>query len=432
MKCKKILSLLAAITITGGLLAGCGTSSSGSGSSSSKKVTISMMNSKGEIQSQLEEAAKTFSKANPNITINVIACSAGQSPFEKLSTMYSSKNAPAIAIVDPGDVIKFKDKLADLSNEKWVKDAEDGTLDTVKLDGKVMACPLTIEGDGIIYNKKVLDKAGVDPTTIKTTNDLENAFKKVQATGKSAVAVSPMDWSLGSHFFGTVYATQSKDSKENAKFMDDLKAGKVNLAQNKQFNGLLDTLDVLKKYNIDKSDPLSATYEKDQQYIGQGTVGFWFMGNWAWPQIKQFAGDNKDFGFIPLPISNNASDYGNDGIAVGATKQVAVDKIDNNADQQAAAKKFLNWLIYNKDGQDILVNKASVIPAFKNITMSPNDPLSKSIKDHVNSKNTIELITVLPSDHGTKVGASMQKYLAGKIDKAGLANEIQEYWKTVK
>ncbi|MCD2348962.1 ABC transporter substrate-binding protein [Clostridium guangxiense] len=432
MKCKKILSLLAAVTITGGLLAGCGSSSSSSGSGSSKKVKISIMNSKGEIQSQLEEAVKTFSKANPNITIDVVACSAGQSPFEKLSTMYSSQNAPALAIVDPGDVIKFKDKFADLSNEKWVKDAQEGSLDTVKLDGKVMGFPLTVEGDGIIYNKKVLDKAGVDPTKIKTTNDLEDAFKKVQATGVSAVAVSPMDWSLGSHFFGTAYATQSKDSKENAKFLDDLKAGKVNLTQNKQFTGLLGTLDVLKKYNIDKSDALAATYEKDQQYIGEGKVGFWFMGNWAWPQVKQFSGDNKDFGFIPVPISNNADDYGNSGIAVGVTKYIGVDKVNNNADQQAAAKKFLNWLVYNKDGEDILVKKASVITAFKNITEAPDDPLSKSIKEHMTSKNTIEFMTVLPSDHGTKVGAAMQKYLANKTDKAALANEIQEYWKTVK
>ncbi|WP_234124623.1 ABC transporter substrate-binding protein [Clostridium hydrogenum] len=431
MKCKKILSLIAVIAVTGSLLAGCGTSESSS-SSSSKKVTISMMNSKGEIETQLEDAAKTFSKANPNITINVIPCPTGQSPFQKLSTMYSSQNAPALSIVDPGDVISFKDKFLDLSSEKWVKDAEDGSLDTVKLDGKIMGFPLTVEGDGIIYNKKVLDKAGVDPTTIKTTNDLEQAFQKVQATGASAVALSPMDWSLGSHFFGTVYGTQSNDPKENAKFLDDLKAGKVNLTQNKQYNGILNTLDVLKKYNIDKADPLSATYEKDQQYIGQGKVGFWFMGEWAWPQIKQFAGDNTDFGFIPVPVSNNASDYGNNGIAVGVTKYIGIDKVDNNKDQQAAAEKFLNWLVYSKDGQEALVNKANVIPAFKNITMTPNDPLSKSIKDYVNSKRTIEFMAVLPSDHGTKVGASMQKYVAGKLDKAGLANEIQEYWKTVK
>lgn len=432
MKCKKILSLLAAVTITSSLLAGCGSTSSGSGSDSSKKVKISIMNSKGEIQSQLEEAVKTFSKANPNVTIDVVACAAGQSPFEKLSTMYSSKNAPALAIVDPGDVIKFKDKFLDLSKEKWVNDAQDGSLDTVKLDGKVMGFPLTVEGDGIIYNKKVLDKAGVDPTKIKTTNDLEDAFKKVQAKGVAPVAVSPMDWSIGSHFFGTTYATQSKDPKENDKFLADLKAGKVNLDQNKQFTGLLGTLDVLKKYNIDKADALAATYEKDQQYIGQGTVGFWFMGNWAWPQVKQFAGDNKDFGFMPVPISNNADDYGNSGIAVGVTKYIGIDKTDNNADQQAAAKKFLNWLVYNKDGQDILVKKASIITAFKNMTQAPDDPLSKSIKEHMTSKNTIEFMTVLPSDHGTKVGASMQKYLANKIDKAALANEIQEYWKTVK
>lgn len=437
MKKSKLVSLVLTIALATSLLVGCSSKSEqatgNNQSSSSKEIKITFLNSKGEIQSQMEEAAEAFTKDNPNIKVEVIAAPAGSSPFEKVTSMYASGNAPSLAMLDPGDISKFNDKFLDLSGEKWVADAVNKSLDVVKTnDGKVMAFPLTVEGAGIIYNKNILDKAGVDPKNIKTTKDLEDAFNKVKAQGITPVAVSPMDWSLAGHLLPIAYATQSNDSKEINKFLDDLKAGKVDLLQNKQFNGVLDTLDLLKKNNIDSKDPLAGTYENDQQYIGSGKVAFWFMGNWAWPQIKDFAGDNTNFGFIPVPVSNNAGDYGNSGIPVGVTKFIGVDKVNNSEEQQQAAKKFLEWLVYNDNGQDILVNKANVVPAFKNITLEPKDPLGKSIKSYIESGNTIQFMTTLPPDHWKQVGASMQKYLAGAIDRAGLAKEVQDYWKTIK
>jgi raffinose/stachyose/melibiose transport system substrate-binding protein len=79
------------------------------------------------------------------------------------------------------------------------------------------------------------------------------------------------------------------------------------------------------------------------------------------------------------------------------------------------------------------VNKANVIPAFKNITLEPQDPLAKSIGQYMKESNTLKLEfnTILPPDHWSKLGASMQKYLAGKIDRKGLIDEIENYWKNV-
>lgn len=441
MKKSKLLSLMLSVALATSVLVGCGASNNNTvktkeettKNDSAKEVKITFLNSKGEIQVQLEEAAVVFTEENPNIKVEIIAAAAGQSPFEKVSAMYASGNAPSLSMLDPGDIPKFSEKFVDLTNEKWASDASEGSLDSVKTsDGKVMAFPLTVEGAGIIYNKDILDKAGVDPKNIKTTNDLEEALKKVKASGVEALAISPMDWSLAGHLLPISYATQSKDSKEVSKFLEDLKAGSVDLAKNTQFNGLMDTFDMMKKYNIDIKDPLAGTYENDQQYMGSGKVGFWFMGNWTWPQIKEFSGENENFGFIPVPVSNTAEDYGNAGIPVGVTKYIGVDKENNDADQQAAAKKFLDWLVYSDKGQDILVNKSNIIPAFKNITIEPKDPLAKSIKSYMSEGNTIQFMTVMPADHWKEVGASMQKYLVGNSDKDVLATEIQNYWKNVK
>ncbi|MDI3529861.1 MAG: maltose transport system substrate-binding protein [Thermoanaerobacter sp.] len=441
MKRRKLLSMVVSSALILSLAAGCGTNNNTaknntSSSKNSETVKITMLNSKGEIQSQLEDAAKAFTKENPNITVDVIPAPAGQSPFEKVTSMYAAGNAPTLAMLDPGDIAKFKDKFLDLSGEKWVADAIDWTLSVARVDGKVIAFPLAVEGYGFIYNKAVLDKAfggNFDPKSIKTRNDLENAFKKVEATGAKALEISPMDWSLGAHFLTLAYADQSKDPAQVDKFISDLKAGKVNLANNKVFNGLMDTFDMMKKYNLDKSNPMAPTYDKGPEVIGKGEVGFWFMGNWAWPQIKTFDTANGQYGFIPVPISNNPDDYGNSQIAVGPSKFIGIDKTQNNAAQQDAAKKFLNWLVYSQAGQDVLVNKANVIPAFKNIVLEPQDPLAKSIKQYMEEGNTLKLEfnTILPSDHWSKLGASMQKYLSGVTDRKGLINDIESYWKSV-
>ncbi|TCL62726.1 extracellular solute-binding protein [Hydrogenispora ethanolica] len=204
------------------------------------------------------------------------------------------------------------------------------------------------------------------------------------------------------------------------------------MVNNKIFNGLLDTFDLMKKYNQAKADPLAATYERGPQYLGGGQVGFWFMGNWAWPQIKSFDTANGAYGFIPVPSSNNAADYGNTQIVAGPTKFVALDVTQNSKEQQTAAKNFLNWLVYNKSGQDALVNQCNIIPAFKNITLTPPDPLARSIKQYLANQKTMPFMTVMPPDHWAKVGALMQKYLAGKSDRTSLLKGIEDYWKSLR
>lgn len=439
MKKVKFLSLLLTVALSTSVLMGCGKKDTagtepkkGTETAEAKKVKITFLNSKGEIQAQLEEAAKTFTSENPNITVDVITATAGQSPFEKVSAMYASGNAPTLSMLDPADIPKFKDKFIDVSGEKWVKDALPGALDPAKVDGKLYGFPLAIEGYGLIYNKAILDKASVDPTTIKTTKDLEDAFKKVQSAGVAPVIVSPMDWSLGAHFFTIAYMDQSKEAGAADKFVEDIKAGKVDLNTNKLFNGLIDTFDVLKNYNLDKASPLAGAYEKGPEAIGSGEVGFWFMGNWAWPQIKDFDTADEQYGFIPVPVSNNAEDFGNSQIYGGPSKFIGIDKENNDADQQAAGKKFLEWLIYSEKGQDILVNKASVVPAFANIKLEIKDPLGRSIKEYMEKGLVVPSIATLPGDHWAKVGASMQKYLSNAADRATLAKEIVEYWKNVK
>lgn len=430
-----ILSLLVVMVVSACSNSSKPSPSSTESSNSSGGVKITLLNSKNEILPQLEEAAKSFKEENPDITLEIIPVSAGQSPFERASALYAAGNPTTITMLDTADVEKFKDRVLDLNGEKWMADAVAKSTDLTTFDGKNYAFPFAIEGYGFIYNKAVVDKAvggTFDPSSVKTTNDLENLFQKIEASGKAPLIISPMDWSLGAHYLPLAYANQSADSAEVNKFLDGLKAGTVDLAGNKVFNGLMDTFDIMTKYNIDKASPLSGTYERGPELLGKGEVGVWFMGNWAWPQISAFDIANGQYGFLPVPISNNAEDFGNTQISSAVSKRLVIDKERSTPEQQAAAKKFLEWMVYSEKGQDFLVNKANIIPAFKNITLEAQDPLAKSIQEYIAKGKTSESMSMLPADHWAKTGSSMQKYLAKAGDRATLAKEIQEYWKSVK
>ena len=410
-------------------------SSTGSNDGGSENVKITMLNSKSEINDQLEQAAKDFQAENPNITLEIVPVGSGQSPFEKASALYASGNPTTMMMLDTGDVEKFKERVLDLTSEPWMKDAVENSTAATTFDGKNYAFPLAIEGYGFIYNQEVVDQAvggTFDPKSVETTTQLEDLFKKIAATGKAPLIISPMDWSLGAHYLPLAYGGQSADLSEVDQFMNDLKAGKVDLASNAVFNGLMDTFDVMKTYNIDKASPLSGTYERGPEVLGKGEVGIWFMGNWAWPQISGFDTADGKYGFLPVPVSNNAADFGNSQISAAVSKRILLDKEKSTPAQQEAAKKFLDWIVYKEKGQDFLVKQANIIPAFSNITLEPADPLGKSISEYIKAGKIEESMSTLPADHWSKLGASMQKYLADVIDRAGLASEIQAYWTNVK
>ena len=58
------------------------------------------------------------------------------------------------------------DYVEDLSDQEWLKNAVDGSLDDVTLDGKVYGIPVSVEGYGLVYNKEIFKDAGIDASTL--------------------------------------------------------------------------------------------------------------------------------------------------------------------------------------------------------------------------------------------------------------------------
>lgn len=433
---RKGMLLALSAALIGASLAGCSGKSkddaNGTGGTG-KKVEITALISKPELSKQFDQMAEAYNKFSDTGRLTLVTVQ-GNNYVEGLTTMYAAKNAPTV--ISAGEAWDtFKGNFLDLSQEPWVKHAAAGTLDFVKDGDKILGMPVNMEAFGLIYNKKVLDEAvggSFDPSTIKTRSALEGLFKKIEAKGKKAVHISPMDWSLGAHLTNVMFAGQSDDRTARHQFLDDMKAGKVNLMDNKVFTGWVDTFDLMKKYNTDKNDPLTPVYDDGTLRITSGDVGMWFMGNWVYPQIKE-ADPDGEYGFLPVPVSDNAGDYGNSQISVGLPFYYCIDATQATKEQQEEGKKFLNWLVSNEEGQKFVVDEFNFIPVYDNFKLAPSDSLSKSVLAYSKAGQTLEgMNSYYPSNMWPAMGASLQKYLSGKIDRAGLAAEFEKAWKAAK
>ncbi len=398
-----------------------------------EKTTITILIGKEEIAQQFDETVKFYNATHANLQVKIVPL-ASQNAYQRMAALYAADNAPTIMQMGQ-EFDSLKGKLLSLSSEPWVKHTLHGTTDFVEVNGKVYGMPMTVEAFGFIYNQKVLDKAvggKFNPSTIKTRNDLKKLLESITRTGADGIQISPMDWSLGAHYTNIFFTAQSADRTRRHQFMTDLKAGKVNLGQNNVYKGWLDTFDLMKEFNLNKKSALSPTYDDGTLALANGKIGLWFMGNWVYPQLKEI-NSNGQFGFLPVPISNNPNDYGNQQISVGVPMYWVIDASQSKPAEQQAAKDFLKWLVMDKKGQDFYVNKLNFIPVFDNFKVQPKDTLSKSILNYMKSGKTLEWMnTYYPADAFPSMGAAIQQYLVDRIERTELNKMIENYWKNVK
>ena len=390
--------------------------------SSLEGTEITLLNTKAEIQVALEKMGAAFEEKS-GVHVEVMPVTDGDSPYTKMVSLYNSGNPPTLAILDTTDVIALaEEKAADLTEEPWTAEAEEYLT---RINGKVYSFPLCIEGRGLIYNKKVIEGAlgeEFDPESVTTLDEFVELLDRLVDAGiEKPVSLAKEDWSLGAHHLQYIYETYDGTSEGAAKIIEELKNGDVKVESYDRVYELLDMFDVLKKYNVAKGDPLGADYDEMAIDLADGKTAFWFNGNWAWPNLEEAGAESEDeYGFLPYFMNNDPDDFVNSKIQASPSKQVMMDSIVATEKEQAAAKEFLNWIVYSEIGQQMLVKTCNVIPPFINNPYEPADPLSRDIYERVQAGEAFNASAIVPNDHWSILGSAMQKYLAGRSDREEL------------
>ena len=287
-----------------------------------------------------------------------------------------------------------------------------------------------MEGRGIIYNASAIKKVtgkDFDPSSVQTLDEFKSLLEELKKKGmKSPVGIQAEDWSLGAHFFPQIYEEQ----EDTDSFIEKLHKGTADIASDKKFDSIMDTFDVLMKYNYASADPLKADRETTERMLAEGDIAFMFGGTWDWSLIGKY-NPSDEMGLMPIP--QNTDDGTNTKLVAGSTKYLFIDNSDSISDKERqAAKDFLNWLVYDKAGQQFITKTCGLVSPFTNNSVDAADPLGKSLKQYLKDDKLIGWYNFLPDDQQATVGAMTQQYLGKKIDRAQFAGQIESYWKNAR
>ncbi|MDO4651065.1 MAG: extracellular solute-binding protein, partial [Eubacteriales bacterium] len=169
-------------------------------------VSISIFNSKMEIDAQLKEMAeKYYEETGVKVDVNY----SSDTVAAHMATRYSSGEPYTISMVDAKDIYSLgPDHAVDLSDEDWVKD----TTQAISIDGKVLGFPVCVEARGVIYNKTAIEEVTgeeFNPADYVSRAAFEELIQKLIDGGmETPTGVMKEDWSLAAHFLAEAYETR--------------------------------------------------------------------------------------------------------------------------------------------------------------------------------------------------------------------------------
>jgi len=423
------MGLFSILLISSLALVGC-SASEGEGkdkdTASGDQVTVDIFQFKVEIKDQFESLVKVYEKENPDVKINVKTVGGGNDYGASLKTAFSSGEEPDIFNVGgPSAVEEYRDYLADVSDTDAVAASIEGTLTAVQDGEKVLGLPFNQEGYGLIFNKAILEKAGISPEEIITFDDLQSAVElldsKKSDLGIDAVFALPAKelWVLGDHIANMFIAPEFNNNITEAYNAETIGFEKG--------DELKRYIDLQNKYSVQPI--LSLDYSQQvEQLFSLEKVAMIQQGNWVYNSVYDMDPElaESGIGILPVPVE------GFEGkIPAGVPMFWAVNgKSDPKVVQ--ASKDFLDWVYTSETGKTAVLEDFKFIPAYKGYDASKiSDPLSQKIYEYAEAGETIEgwVYQAAPTGWNQEtLGVNMQKYLSGAMEWDEVISQARSKW----
>ncbi|MBO5524272.1 MAG: carbohydrate ABC transporter substrate-binding protein [Roseburia sp.] len=354
-------------------------------------ATISMFNHRTDMDSE-DYGGKNwasyiadFNQMYPNITVNITTTTSYADDALMHLQAGDYETIMCIPAVDKSDLDSYFISYGDLDTMK----SEINYASTWEYGGEVYGVPSTATTQGIVYNKKVFEEAGV--TEIPKTPDEFIAALQAIKDNTDAIplytnyaagwTMGAWDAYIGNNATGdSTYMNQKLVHTANPfkDYGDETHAYAVyKVLYDAVANGLIE------------DDYATTDWEGCKGMINNGEIGCMVLGSWAIPQMKA-AGDNADdIGYMPFPISIDGVQYASDGADYSYG-------INANAteDEQAAAMVFVKWLTeesgfsYNEDGLPVDADSTETKLSFDGVTFIQDEPSVAGEEDLLNEMNS--------------------------------------------
>lgn len=417
--------------------------SSGADKAADDKGSVYYLSFKPEQDQIWQDVAKAYTEET-GVEVKVVTAASGT--YEQtLKSEVAKSDAPTLFQINgPIGLKNWIDYTADLSETDFYKSLLDPSLAVTK-DGKVYGVPYVVEGYGIIYNQKIMDKYfALGGAKVKSMDEITN-FDTLKAVADdmqakkgelgiegvfASTSLKPgEDWRWQTHLADLPVYFEYQDAK--VEDSDELK-----FTYNEQFKNIFDLY--LTDSTIDPKLASSKAVTDSMADFALGKAAMVQNGNWAFGQISEVAGNTvgaEDVKMLPIYTGHKGEEK--QGLNIGTENYFSINSQASEADQKASID-FVNWLVSSEKGKKFMVEDLGFIPPFNTFTEAeqPSDPLAQEIVRYMSDseKNSIPWVfTTFPSQTFKEdFGAALSQYAAGQMEWNKVVEIFTTGWKAEK
>ena len=344
------------------------------------------------VDTTFQDYIKKFNESYPNITIEYEAV-----------TDYAEDIKLRLTTDDWGDICGIptnlqKNELEDefiSYGDKETLDENYVLLNNFAYNGNVYGIPSTGNAQGIVYNKKVFEEAGVTELP-KTPTEFIEALQKI----KDNTDAIPMytnfaaGWTMGAWdaYIGGC-ATGDPD------FMNyGMVHGENPFADNGDETGPFAVYNILYQavsQELIEDDPTTTDWEGCKGMLNRGEIGCMVLGSWAYSQMVDADSHGEDVGYMPFPMSVNGTQYA----LAGGDYSYCIN-VNSSDDNKAASLVFIKWMTeksnwcYNEGGYTVVkgAENPDMYKAFDGCTTMADQPAlpgEENLLDDMNSESEL-------------------------------------------
>lgn len=369
----------------------------------------------------VDYAAK-FNAMYPNITLNIEAV-----------TDYAEDMTIRLTTGDWGDVCMIpttvvKDQLPGL----FVSYGDKAKLDEVynfnnnfAFENNVYGIASTGNAQGIVYNKKVFEAAGITEMP-KTPEAFLEALQKIKDNTDAIPLYSNFaaGWTMGAW---DAYIGGS--STGDADFMNNgLVHGKNPFAKRDDLTGpyaVYYTLYEATARGLIEDDPTTTDWEGCKSMINNGEIGAMVLGSWSVLQMQEAGENPDDIGYFSFPITVDGKQYA----SAGPDYTFGIN-VNSTLEEQIAGMVYVKWFTeesnFAYDQGGIPIDKTEDLPpvlaAFDGVTLVVDNPAPAGEETLFNDVNTESEIGI-NSDNYPKIAI-----LEAALTKSQTFDEIMADW----
>lgn len=377
----------------------------------SPKGEITIWDRSGDLFKVFDAAIADFNKVYPDIKVNHEAVDIDA---KLQNTLITGTEVPDGVFLDDAKVGGYADYLWNLKDvlAPYKKDIAKQKVDVNTVKGGVYGVPFDLDPGLLFYNAKALTAAGIDPTTIKTYDDLVAAGKKYQEFKPGSKPIHLEQSAFLGQLQLEMYASQLGTSLAGAD-------GKLRL-DSPEYKQILGWLDGVQKQGLGtRAEYLSPS---DIGALDSGDEVFYPWSIWFdFAPQQQLTATKGDWRAMPLPAWK---DGGARSGAMGGSSFV----LPKDGKNSQLAWLFYKFLMYDKAGYTAVYGPNAVYPGGLNTSIPAYEPAAdpgKPLFQPIEAMGNQDLwSTAIEAGKDIPGGAPLPTWWAGAVDYLG--NDIQK------